>query len=159
MKKLLLGLLFCPLFMFGQNVAKVDISNIPFGVNVAVVSGIDADSCFSKIVSAIKSQGLFFDRIDEENGIITTARRLTHDRYFDSYCLQVYLEKNELQVRMYSVYAADGSGPLPSLDQIYNSDTRFDKRAFSYLAYWAEKIGEVSKGKVVYKKEYNSMNN
>jgi len=154
MKKLLLGLLFCPLFLFGQNVSKVDISNIPYGFNVAVVSGINADSCFSKIVSAIKSQGLFFDRIDKENGIITTTRRLTHDRLFDSYCLQVYLEKNELQVRIYAVY--DEVGALARLDQIYNSNSRYYQRAFSYLAYWTEKIGEVSKGEVVYKKEYNT---
>ena len=156
MKKLLLGFLFCPFFMFGQNVAKVDISNIPYGVNVAVVSGIDADYCFNKIVSAIKSQGLFFDRIDKENGIITTSRRLTHDRYFSDYCLQVYLEKNELQVRLYSVEDLPTMGTLPRLDQIYNSDSRIHKKGFSYLAYWAEKFGEVSKGKVVYKKEYNS---
>ena len=156
MKKLLLGLLFCPLFMFGQNVEKVDISNIPYGLNVAVVSGIDADYCFYRIVNAIKSQGLFFDKIDKENGIITTGRRLTDDRFFDSYCLQVYLEKNELQVRIYSVYDQASFGTLPRLNQIHNSDTRFDQKGFSYLAYWAEKFGEVSKGKVVYKKEYNS---
>jgi hypothetical protein len=156
MKKLLLGLLFCPLFMFGQNVSKVDISKIPYGVNVAVVSGFNADSCFSKIVSAIKSQGLFFDKIDKENGIITTSKRFTHDRYFGSYCLQVYLEKNELQVRVYSVDDSETFGTIPRLNQIYNSDSKIDQKGFSYLAYWAEKIGEVSKGKVVYKKEYNS---
>jgi hypothetical protein len=156
MKKLFLGLLFCPLFMFGQNVAKVDISNIPDGVNVAIVSEINADSCFSKIVSAIKSQGLFFERLDKENGIITTGRTLTHDRIFNSYCLQVYLEKNELQVRIYAINDYVEVGSLPSLSQIYNSDSRYDQRAFRYLAYWAEKIREVSKGKVVYNKEYNT---
>jgi len=153
MKKLLLGLLFCPLFMFGQNVEKVDISNIPYGLNVAVVSGIDADYCFYRIVSAIKSHGLFLDKIDKDNGIITTSAMLRQTRNYNNYCLQVYLEKNELQVRLYSINSLES---IIYLRQIYNSETRVGQRDFKYFAYWVEKIAEISKGKVEYKKEFNS---
>jgi hypothetical protein len=153
MKKLLFGLLFCPLFMFGQNVAKVDISNIPYGFNVAVMSGINADSCFSKIVSTIKSHGLFLDKIDKDNGIITTSAKIMQSRNFNTYCLQVYLEKNELQVRLYSIQNLSSA---IYLRQIYNSETRVGQRDFRYFAYWVEKIAEISNGKVVYKREYNS---
>lgn len=150
MKKLLLGLLICPLFMFSQNGLTY-----PKDANLAVVSGINSDYCFYRIVSLIKSQGLDFDRIDSGYGIITTkARKLKFGDYSLFYILKVYLEKNELQVRAFATEDIRQLLTEATWSQASNSKNEFLNVCFrSCLMVWAEKISEVSNGKVVYKTE------
>ena len=157
MKNLLLGLIFCPLFLFGQNVENVDISTYKIGLNLETITVLNADSCFNSVLSILKHQGLDFDRIDKENGIITTRARVMKNNDGNSYALKVYFEKYDIQIRVF----VTGDVSL-TYDQItgtkwYQAQNKNGKdiqsNGFKYMVYWATTIGNAVNGKVVLSEE------
>jgi len=157
MKNLLLGLLFCPLFLFGQNVEKVDISTFKIGLNLETITVPNADSCFTIILNILKHQGLDFDRIDKENGILTTRARIMKNHDGISYALKVYFEKYDIQIRVF--VAGDASLTYSNITgtkwyQAQNNNGKdIQSYGFKYLVYWATTIGKEISGRVVLSEE------
>lgn len=155
MKKLLLAFSICiiTISVYSQDVSSIDISDYKKGVNVSVITGFSKESAFDKIIKLIKSKGLELDVINKDYGIITTKPRGMKNDIDFSYSLKVYLEDNEIRVRVFSILANDKGYDLSVKGWNQGRNAGAYRDGFRHLAYWTNNIASALEGDVRYEEE------